>query len=425
MASQLAKKLFETDFIDLVICFSPSLVVSRDFKKELENQTGKRFDARLGAAGCSITYQSMLNLSDDFWQLFIDQRVFVIFDEIHHCSGNDINNANAWGERIISQIQGKALFSLALSGTPWRSDNIPITLSRYTDHGTIHCDYRYGIAQAINDGVCRTPSITLVDNDKIRVSQDGGTQKYKSFDEFLKNSDHTYQSLIENEDLMLHIIRKANSRLEHLRNTSPDAGGLIVASSVSHARRIHKSLQDHLKEQADIVTYLEKDPLRHIHDFKQSSRKWIISVGMISEGTNLPRLQVCCHLTRIKTELHFRQVLGRILRSGEIMDEKGFLYMPAEPTLTEYAHRLNEDIPGDNVVNLEMLSNKDFELSIQRDNLPNSHDLPMTLSLGGDCKDSASILESTDSTLLKSYEEALDIFGRFKHTVLKFNESHI
>ena len=242
MASQLAKKLFETDFIDLVICFSPSLVVSRDFKKELENQTGKRFDARLGAAGCSITYQSMLNLSDDFWQLFIDQRVFVIFDEIHHCSGNDINNANAWGERIISQIQGKALFSLALSGTPWRSDNIPITLSRYTDHGTIHCDYRYGIAQAINDGVCRTPSITLVDNDKIRVSQDGGTQKYKSFDEFLKNSDHTYQSLIENEDLMLHIIRKANSRLEHLRNTSPDAGGLIVASSVSHARRIHKSL---------------------------------------------------------------------------------------------------------------------------------------------------------------------------------------
>ena len=41
---------------------------------------------------------------------------------------------------------------------------------------------------------------------------------------------------------------------------------------------------------------------------------WIISVGMISEGTDIPRLQICCHLSLIRTELHYRQVLGRVLR---------------------------------------------------------------------------------------------------------------
>ena len=35
---------------------------------------------------------------------------------------------------------------------------------------------------------------------------------------------------------------------------------------------------------------------------------------MISEGTDIPRLRVCCHLSRIRTELRYRQVLGRILR---------------------------------------------------------------------------------------------------------------
>ena len=423
MASQLAKKLFDSGLIDLVICFSPSLIVSSDFKEELENQTSKRFDAKLGASGCSITYQAMLSLPDSFWQLFKDQRVFVIFDEIHHCAGSDINNANAWGERIISQIQGKAAFTLALTGTPWRSDSIPITLAKYAENRNIHCDYSYGLTQAINDKVCRTPSITLIDNDRIGVCQGEDVQKYKSFKDLLNNSDYSYQSLIENEVLMLHILQKANAKLDHLRLKNPDAGGLIVASSVAHARRIHKAMQDRFNESADIVTYLENDPLSRVQDFKQSRRKWIISVGMISEGTNLPRLQVCCHLSRIKTELHFRQVLGRILRAGKNPDEKGYLYMPAEPTLSEYALRISEDIPEENVVKFEMVTNNNIEFSNQNNLLSTISEVPLNMSIDENNHRDTSISNNSDSALMESYEAALDIFGKFKHTVLNFNES--
>ena len=66
---------------------------------------------------------------------------------------------------------------------------------------------------------------------------------------------------------------------------------------------------------------------------------------MISEGTNIPRLQVCCHLTRIKTELHFRQILGRILRRTDFANQEACLFMPAESQLIEYAYRIAEDIP--------------------------------------------------------------------------------
>jgi superfamily II DNA or RNA helicase len=67
-------------------------------------------------------------------------------------------------------------------------------------------------------------------------------------------------------------------------------------------------------EDAVVVTYRENEPTSIIQQFRYAQTKWIISVGMISEGTNIPRLQVCCHLTNIKTEMHFRQILGRILR---------------------------------------------------------------------------------------------------------------
>ncbi|HCP01716.1 MAG TPA: diguanylate cyclase, partial [Rhodospirillaceae bacterium] len=51
---------------------------------------------------------------------------------------------------------------------------------------------------------------------------------------------------------------------------------------------------------------------------------------MISEGTDIPRLQVCCYLSRIRTELHYRQVLGRVLRRTGEPDNQAWLFMLAE-----------------------------------------------------------------------------------------------
>ena len=165
MASVLAKRLIELGLIDLVICISPSIIVSDDFRSELESQLGKKLNGKLGSAGRALTYQAMVG-EYDIWSLFESHNVFVIFDEVHHCAGSELKNANAWGQKIIADIQGQATYTLALTGTPWRSDSIPIALARYCENGLVHCDYSYGLYQAITDNVCRTPSITLIDNDK-------------------------------------------------------------------------------------------------------------------------------------------------------------------------------------------------------------------------------------------------------------------
>ncbi len=425
-ASRLAKQLFDGNHIDLVICLSPSLIVAGDFKEELETQTGKRLDGKLGANGCSLTYQAMLALNDEFWELLADFRVFVIFDEIHHCAGGDLHNANAWGERIISEIQGKASFTLALTGTPWRSDKVPIALAKYCEDQHIHCDYSYGLNQAITDGVCRRPKITLIDNDKISLKQGDDTNHYNSFADLLEKSDCSYQDLVESEALMTYMIRKANNKLDQLRKIAPDAGGLIVATSVAHARQIYHLLETKFNENADIATYQEDDPLSIIKKYKHSTNKWIISVGMISEGTNIPRLHVCCHLTRVKTELHFRQVLGRILRVNSVLAEEGFLYISAESTLIEYAHRVAEDIPKENIVDFDYMQSSAPENRVKPVIHPlnkKKHELSFNDVAANDPISKKQI--NSDSILSRSYEATLNIFGRFICEELSYNEQVI
>ncbi|MGP4933685.1 DEAD/DEAH box helicase, partial [Pseudoalteromonas nigrifaciens] len=118
-----------------------------------------------------------------------------------------------------------------------------------------------------------------------------------------------------------------------------------VAASVEHAHQISILMRTYFDEDSVVVTYRESEPTSIIQQFRHAHSKWIISVGMISEGTNIPRLQVCCHLTNIKTEMHFRQILGRILRVTNSKNQEAIMYMPAEPKLLEYAYRVNQDVP--------------------------------------------------------------------------------
>jgi superfamily II DNA or RNA helicase len=424
MASTLANRLLIEKRIDLVLCFSPSVIVSHDFQSALEIHTNSRMDGLLGSKGRSLTYQAMLFLDDSFWKLFDTNRIFVIFDEIHHCAGDSLGNANSWGQIIIQKIQGRANYTLALTGTPWRSDKIPIALSSYCQNQRIHCDYVYGLAQAVEDNVCRTPQITLIDNDRITVNHNNQIAHFSSFEDLLKNSNCSYHNLIDNNEIIGYFVDKSSNKLAQLRKKHPDAGGLIVAASVEHANKIADILFKRLGEKARVATYREDDPQNIINSFKISSEKWIISVGMISEGTNIPRLRVCCHLTRVKTELHFRQLLGRILRNNNEENSQGFLYMPAEPNLIDYANRVAEEIPLSATIRITTMSykNSDKYSSSIIDGDSNSID-DLVLFTDDNTDNVSRAIDNHEqcrepSILAASYESTINIFGKFRQELL-------
>lgn len=318
---------------------------------------------------------------------------------------------------------------MALTGTPWRSDNTPIVLSDYcTESGKVHTDYRYGLGEATSDGVCRMPRITAVDNSQIRVSEGTKSVYYSSFNDLLSNSACRYQDLLENDSLIIDILSRATSKLNDLRKKSSNAGGLIVATSVSHAQKISHLLYSELNESSEIATYAEDNPLATIRQFRNSKSKWIISVGMISEGTNLPRLQVCCYLTRVKTELYFRQVLGRILRTTGNPNENGYLFMPAEPTLIEYAQRVSEDIPESNVLKWESTRSASTGYCLGADpGIINQDNLKAKstsqVEIAPTATNPSLPVEPSDSRspLAQSYEASVNISGYFIQKLIEMN----
>lgn len=347
LASEIASRLLKANMIDFILCFAPSLSVVDGIKKTFSQKLKCTFSGNLGSIGQSLTYQSLQFLSEEFWLSLKNYRIFVVFDEIHHCSGNTPQNANTWGQQIIAKIQGFAKYTLAMSGTPWRTDLLPIVMARYADpDGKLCVDYQYTLKQAVEDKVCRAPQIVLIDNQELSFDCEiRGQQRYSSIEAFLKETKASYQNIIHNAEAMKFILGLGCQKLISIRKTSPMAGGLVVAASVRHAHAIAKMLIENYQQSVSIVTYRDDEPLNEIEHFRKNNTEWIISVGMISEGTDIPRLQICCHLSSIKTELYFRQVLGRILRINNSINQEAWLYTFAEPSLITYAEEIEKDIP--------------------------------------------------------------------------------
>jgi hypothetical protein len=126
--------------------------------------------------------------------------------------------------------------------------------------------------------------------------------------------------------------------------------------------------------------------------------------------------------------LYFRQILGRILRSTGIENDEGFLFMPAEPNLVEYAERIIEDIPNANTVAIEQMTGSitTSNNSTQVLTLPEIENNPKpivnvnfsTELFSGEKGVELSAL--TTPTLAETYDTSVGLFGRFKQEIINF-----
>jgi superfamily II DNA or RNA helicase len=69
-----------------------------------------------------------------------------------------------------------------------------------------------------------------------------------------------------------------------------------------------------------------------------------VSVLMVSEGVDIPRLRVGVYATAARTELFFRQVVGRFIRrTPEPRRQMSYLYLPADRRLKALAVQIEEE----------------------------------------------------------------------------------
>ena len=135
------------------------------------------------------------------------------------------------------------------------------------------------------------------------------------------------------------VLSQANRELMNLRaKAQPDAGGLVIAMDVDHARGIAALLRDRLGSQAVVATSEDPDASDRIARFAAATTPWIVAVRMVSEGVDIPRLRVGVFATNTTTELFFRQAAGRLVRwTRGMRHQKAFFFIPDDPRLRTFA----------------------------------------------------------------------------------------
>jgi superfamily II DNA or RNA helicase len=307
-----------------------------DLEPNRPNSDGREPADRHGVA---VTYQTIA-AGPRTHRAGCARPTLLIADEPHH-----MGEHAAWGSRAQDAF-GEARFRLLLSGTPFRSDSNPIPWVTYDGDGVSQADYAYGYTDALLDGVCRPITFQPFDGEMEWVSD--GRRRRASFATGIPRAEDARRlrtALDPDGDWMTEVLRDADARLSAVRSAGHrEAGGLVVAADKEHAQRIAERLERIAVERPEVVTSDEPDASARIAAFSAGQRRWLVSVLMVSEGVDIPRLRVGVYATAARTELFFRQVIGRFVRRTPAPKaQMSYLLMPADLRLKALAARVEEE----------------------------------------------------------------------------------
>lgn len=360
----IAKEMIEKDMIDRVIAIAPRKQIAtqwaRSFKRvtkrDMEKMTQSiltHFDPEDMEDDIVATWHAIEAMQDGMQAICRNNRVLVIADEVHHVALNA-----AWGAGTNKGLS-EAKYVLALTGTPYRSDGqssiwltdailaenyhevsykeaveerwcVPVSFSKTV--GELRINWTMAVDELIHTAyepvIIRENAVIIppvlegkmpasfkssLDFDKQLkkpiVESDGVTPKAKSI----------HVDMLKDADKRLNAIRSQ----EYGKGGLPNAGGLVIAPTIEMARYFDRLIRMIWPDEKPVVVTSDKPGSnRMIEKFARADKKWIIAVNMISEGVDIPRLRVMVMLPFAKTELYFRQAIGRIIRKDDKQNGK-------------------------------------------------------------------------------------------------------
>jgi superfamily II DNA or RNA helicase len=286
-----------------------------------------------------VTYAQIAIKAHIHQDLTDSARTLVIMDEIHH--GGD---ALSWGDALRVAF-GRAERRLSLTGTPFRSDTAPIPFVCYLPDrdGVLvsQTDYDYGYGRALQDGVVR-PVMFMVYAGSMRWRTRAGDEMEARLGQD-NTKDVTSQAwraaLDPGGDWIPQVMQAANNRLSEVRQSIPDAAGLVIATDQDDARAYAQVLYEITGEDPTVVLSDESGGGQKIDEFSADTSRWMVAVRMVSEGVDVPRLAVGVYATSAATPLYFAQAIGRFVRARR-RGETATVFLPNVPQLMQLAGEL-------------------------------------------------------------------------------------
>lgn len=372
-----------------------------------------------------------------------DYRVLVIADEMHH-----LEEKKGWGASFQSVFADVSLM-LMTTGTPIRSDGTSMPYVRYVKDGRMQrivTNYDFGYEEALRaDGGPDVLQINFEPWDgevTWRVKNPDGTETehVHGISEDLRA---TYQDRLPKQEIeqlegdrlrhcmdmpeegnsnyIANAFADADSWLLGVRKREDrNATGLIVCKACDDANAMADYIEELTKQRPAVIhggsddddKTMTKDARKWLARYQSKHPntdlpRWIVSVGMLKEGVDVPQLAALLYATNITAPLSWIQIVGRILRVP-LTGNKQMLsqaWMPRTPELDVLMQGMR-----DAVQDYKAKKTKEKGEGVEGGDGNNGRVKRETEGLGNDAEHDGSIHHSTDGTFVHNEEE----IGKFR-----------
>jgi len=279
-----------------------------------------------------------------------------IADEVHHLGVDpEEPEASAWGH-AFSRLSASAQLRLGLTGTPFRADNLAFCSARRVQvHDgqewveQIAPDLSVEPRELIAAGDVRPLEFRFQDGwvDHGRQGELGDAERsplsQEQRESWRARNLRRAIRLGDSSSIALRLLLNARRRLETVRREHPQAGGLVIARDIAHARRICGLLEEE-GDRVQLVHSQDPEAPQRMEAFKGGDADWLVSIDMCAEGFDAPRLRVVAYLTTVVTRTRFVQAITRAVRMDgqraameSVPRHPSYVFAPADPLLMQYA----------------------------------------------------------------------------------------
>lgn len=302
--------------------------------------------------GYVLNAQMMNSVADKLAFICQNLRTLLIIDEAHH-----YGEGNAQTLDLTASFRDAA-FSLALSGTPFRTDKRRIMGFGYAIDGNetqIVPEYIYDTETSLAEGNVALVTHAFVGGSVTLERAGAVAETYSYKDNYAeepnisatevhrRNQLRLRLSTMDCRDWQVDAVLHAKKDLDSLG--SPWAG-LVICRTIEQADAIAEYLEACGEKVMRIYSEVSTEPA--VEEFNADhSYRWGVTITKIGEGVSIPRLRIGIWLTPVTARTSYEQYRGRfsrLLPGVPQRDQTATFYLPADPRLIEYAENSRRTI---------------------------------------------------------------------------------